>query len=307
MFDGLNSIYCMSKNTTFCKICNKGLSWRGLGRHLTDKHGYPKHLASKQYFDTYLKQSEPVCKIPGCINTTNFRSVTEGYFDYCTTCTEQKAFKKGVVVSLEHREKTRQSVLNSEYHKSIKGKPLSAAKKEAIANKLQGAFTLDWFVSKHGEEGKALYRQRCNRIAKTSHFREYNKKNKNNYSKVSQELFWLLYKGKLEQEQVYFAELNHEYSCGNTHVNFDFVIKNRRKVIEFNGDLFHGNPELFSEVDTPNPYTKLTAKEIWELDAAKHYKAMEKGYDVLVVWETEYKQDKQAIVKRCEDFINGTI
>ena len=67
------------------------------------------------------------------------------------------------------------------------------------------------------------------------------------YSKISQNLFWQVY-SKIEgkYEKVYFGELNHEYAC-ETNRNFDFVIKDIKKVIEFNGEQFHVNPNLTEE------------------------------------------------------------
>ena len=65
------------------------------------------------------------------------------------------------------------------------------------------------------------------------------------HSKKSQELFWKLYKRlNLKDKNVYFSELNHEYGC-ETNKNFDFVWKDKKKVIEYNGNIWHANPHLF--------------------------------------------------------------
>lgn len=211
--------------------------------------------------------------------------------------------------SEDHKKKVSELVKASIYHTNLRNVPLSEEKKTKISNKLKGTFTLEWFIEKHGNElGRTKYLERCERIANTTFFKKYNKSNKNNYSKISQELFWLLYKElQLESKDVYFAELNHEYGC-ETNTNFDFVIKNDKKVIEFNGNLWHGNPKIFKENDNPNPYNKeLTAKQIWEEDQNKLEKAKLNGYDVLVVWQDEYEANKKEVVETCKKFLMNTM
>ena len=84
------------------------------------------------------------------------------------------------------------------------------------------------------------------------------------------------------------------YNSNNKKAYFyDFVDTKNKKVIEFNGDLYHANPSLFNENDCPNPFNKkLTAKEIWEYDKQKldHIKSL--GYQVLIIWESNYRQNK---------------
>ena len=210
----------------------------------------------------------------------------------------------------ESKTKTKISVMCSEYHNSIRGKTFEEIYGEGSLqlhkNKMSGVFSLGWFIEKYGEQGIQKYDERSKSISKVSYFREYNKQNKNNYSKVSQELFWILYeKCKLQKYNVYFAELNHEFSCGVSRCNYDFVVKEKKKIIEFNGDMFHANPEIFSESDKPNPYTYETSADIWLSDELKIRKAKEKGYDVFVVWEQEYNKDREKIIEKCINFLKN--
>lgn len=205
------------------------------------------------------------------------------------------------------KNKISESVKNSEYHKKLIGIHLSAEKKEKISQGCKGIFTIEWFIKKYGKEiGEEKYKKRATIVSKKSYFKIYNReKNKNNYSKVSQKLFWKVYNSipDLKNEKVYFAELNHEYSCGISHCCFDFVSTNRNKVIEFNGDKFHANPNIFKETDIPNPYLNLSSKDIWELDRLKIEKAVSKGYKVLVIWEEEYKKDINGVIDKCTNFL----
>ena len=69
---------------------------------------------------------------------------------------------------------------------------------------------------------------------------------------------------------------------------YDFTDHTNKIIIEYNGDLFHGNPEKFKPTDCCNPFTKsVTASEMWNRDAIKQSFAREKGYTVFVVWESK--------------------
>ena len=48
---------------------------------------------------------------------------------------------------------------------------------------------------------------------------------------------------------------------------------------------------------------KLTCEEIWEYDKIKHECIISKGLDILVIWEKDYKLDKNSIIEKCEKFI----
>lgn len=69
---------------------------------------------------------------------------------------------------------------------------------------------------------------------------------------------------------------------------FDFLIKSLNILVEFNGDLFHANPNKYLKDDII-PIVKKTAGEIWEKDKKKFDLAIENGYNILVIWETEIK------------------
>lgn len=208
----------------------------------------------------------------------------------------------------ESKNKMSINIKNSDYHKSIKGKPYDELKgkgaRQKLSDKMKGTFSLGWFVEKYGEEGEQLYRERCENITKTTHFTHYNKKNKNNYSKISQDLFWKIYEKLPDKkyEKIYFAELNHEHGC-STNKNFDFVILDNKKIIEFNGNLWHANPDIYEATDKPNPHLELTSEDIWKMDRNKIDNAIIKGFEVLVIWENEYKKDDEKCIKKCLEFI----
>lgn len=78
---------------------------------------------------------------------------------------------------------------------------------------------------------------------------------------------------------------------------YDFCIPELKFIIEFNGDVFHGNPQSFNESDCPNPFDRtLTAKQMWLNDKEKIDLAKSKGFDVMVIWERDYRNDPETIM-----------
>ena len=127
------------------------------------------------------------------------------------------------------------------------------------------------------------------------------------YSAISQELFKKL--DVNNSKSVYYACKNKEYSVydeisGKIYF-YDFVDCIASKCIEFNGDQFHGNPELYNYSDCPNPFKPtLSCEEIWRLDRVKtECIKKQRNFDVLVVWEKDYRSDPDRIVSECKKFL----
>ena len=79
----------------------------------------------------------------------------------------------------------------------------------------------------------------------------------------------------------------------------DFYIKSLSFVIEFHGDFWHANPELFGENDI-HRISGMTAKEIWKNDERRE-KIARKALNLkkyIVVWERDYVRDKSETVKK---------
>ena len=134
------------------------------------------------------------------------------------------------------------------------------------------------------------------------------------YSKISQELFWRLL-NELDwknPEKIYFAEHNGEYGVydkeNKAYKKYDFVSVLDNLCIEFHGDHYHGNPKLYSPTDflKGRGQTKTKAKDIWEQDLSKTLLIEEeRGYNVLVVWESEYRSNPDQIVERIEKYVRN--
>lgn len=81
-----------------------------------------------------------------------------------------------------------------------------------------------------------------------------------------------------------------------------YDIVSNKKIIEYHGDFWHLNPIKFSE-DFINPRTKISAKDKWAADKLKIQFAKDNGYEVLVIWESEFKQNQDETIKRCIQFL----
>lgn len=79
-------------------------------------------------------------------------------------------------------------------------------------------------------------------------------------------------------------------SDGNTVYFYDAHILGTKKLIEVNGDFWHANPKIYKETDLVKlPGTPLLAKQIWYNDLKKKNMAEKYNYDILYLWESDFK------------------
>jgi len=84
----------------------------------------------------------------------------------------------------------------------------------------------------------------------------------------------------------------------------DFFDSKTKRVVEFNGDIFHANPRMYKDDDLPNPFNKnLTAKDIWEYDAKRNKYLESLGFEILIIWESDYIKNKQIEVEKVINFL----
>lgn len=87
------------------------------------------------------------------------------------------------------------------------------------------------------------------------------------------------------------------------YYKYDFCIPNKRKIIEFNGDYWHADPNRYGPNDLIGRGEKRRASEIWESDEQKLACARTEGYDILVVWESEFLNDRERTLIKCVEFL----
>lgn len=82
---------------------------------------------------------------------------------------------------------------------------------------------------------------------------------------------------------------------------YDFRLDN--KIIEFNGDYWHCNPSKYDPTYF-NTSLKCTAQDKWQYDQVKQKIAEDLGFEVLVVWENEWRTSPEQILAKCIQFLN---
>lgn len=85
---------------------------------------------------------------------------------------------------------------------------------------------------------------------------------------------------------------------------YDFILKQNKKVIEFNGDYWHCNPKKY-KFDFFNKRKQMTAQEIWDRDKLRIDSIKSEGYEVLVIWESDYNKNKEKIIEKCLNFLKN--
>lgn len=121
----------------------------------------------------------------------------------------------------------------------------------------------------------------------------------NGYSSVSESLF--------SQVNAQFGDLLYgkdekQIRCATKNFRVDCFSPSNGKIIEFYGDYWHANPVMY-EVGTVIKVTGVLVEERWRLDSERVKMLNEKGHEVLIVWESEYMKDEQAVIQRCIDFL----
>lgn len=84
--------------------------------------------------------------------------------------------------------------------------------------------------------------------------------------------------------------------------SYDLYNEHTKKIIEFNGDFWHANPKLYS-MDFYNAVKKMSALDIWSDDEYKTKLAQKHGYEVMVVWEYDFKHDHERIINEAKNFL----
>jgi hypothetical protein len=165
----------------------------------------------------------------------------------------------------------------------------------------QTTFSLNHCIQKYGEEnGRKRWLKRQEKWIES-----HKKSRKNKFSKISQEMFWEIYNIiKLDKNFIFFAELdsdkkmdlsgiNHEYKLNLPERILlpDFINIKTKKIIEFDGTYWH------------NEYIIKSTNRLRDFE--RDQILMSNGFKVLHIKEEKYRKDKENIIKKCLEFLNG--
>lgn len=183
--------------------------------------------------------------------------------------------------------------------------------KEALSNR-QTTFSLDICIKKYGEEkGRKVWQERQDKWIETLNALPEEEKDrinkqkmealKNSYSMISTDLF-----KQLNVKNSLYGKKEATLKVEGKYLYPDFLID--KKVIEFYGDFWHANPRKYKSKDILKlpqigSWKEKTAQDIWKRDKNRLKLLKESGYEVLVVWEMDYRKNKKEIVEKCLKFL----
>ena len=126
------------------------------------------------------------------------------------------------------------------------------------------------------------------------------------YSSVSQKMILEVLGDKKDSEKFFYGSkekrLPYIKNGETKYFMYDLTNDETKRIIEFNGDFWHGNPAKY-DINEMNSVRNKTFKEIRKNDEYKYNVAINAGYAVMVIWESEYHKNHDEIIKRCKDFI----
>ena len=227
----------------------------------------------------------------------NFKKYREQTVDYNIGDIRNKSVE--TMKNNPHKRPTR-----IEYWLSLGYNENEAAKK---LSEHQTNFSLDICKEKYGdEEGYRIWKERQEKWKDAFYnkseeelrdiFKRRTKIIKGPISNIEQEFI-----GNIEK---YLGNQNCErqYTIDTPERFYRYDFKFNDKIIEFNGDYWHANPDKYHE-DYFHSKLQLTAKDIWEKDNIKNNVALDNGFKLKIVWESDYKNNKEKVIEECLNFL----
>ena len=173
---------------------------------------------------------------------------------------------------------------------------------EAALKERQTTFTIEKCIKKYGkEEGERIWHERQEKWQNTLNSKspeEIERINRakvsfNGYSKLSQELFKSIHE-QLGDVKVYYAtnggtDKNSDYCYISNKKKvffFDFYVPASNKIIEFDGDYWHGEK-----------------RGNQQRDRERDKRLIDDGFIILRIPEKDYNNDKKGTVAKCLNFL----
>ena len=97
----------------------------------------------------------------------------------------------------------------------------------------------------------------------------------------------------------YFTIERNRVKLENRTIFPDILVDN--KIIECYGDYWHCNPNKYGK-DYYHSRLKKTASEIWDYDEKRKNLLENNGYNVLIIWEHEYKNNTDEMYKKINEY-----
>jgi G:T-mismatch repair DNA endonuclease (very short patch repair protein) len=88
---------------------------------------------------------------------------------------------------------------------------------------------------------------------------------------------------------------------------FADIFMSPNKIIEVYGDYWHGNPELYNKNDVINHNNEdcITVYDKWQKDKERITYLKQQGYQILIIWEKEIKENISGVNKQIRKFLKN--
>lgn len=119
------------------------------------------------------------------------------------------------------------------------------------------------------------------------------------YSKS--QIIWLELLSELNNIYIQHAMNEEEFKIPTTNFKADGYCKETNTIYEFHGDYWHGNPKIFDS-DSMNKTCGVTHRELYEKTLKKEQIIKDLGYNLVVIWESEWNNINKSIKKLQKQF-----
>jgi hypothetical protein len=87
-----------------------------------------------------------------------------------------------------------------------------------------------------------------------------------------------------------------EYTVPGTKLCVDGYNKQTNTIYEFQGDFWHGNPDVY-DLDTINNKLNISFRELYDKTLEKIHKLEDMGYNVIYIWENDWTKGIKSVKK----------
>ncbi len=114
-----------------------------------------------------------------------------------------------------------------------------------------------------------------------------------NKSKKEKELFLKI--SDIFKEVLPTYTIKYEGSEGHKWIFPDIFMPSNNLVIEYYGNFWHANPKYYKAKDIL--HHNVTAEEIWKKDEKRIGILESLGYNIMIIWEDDFKEDSEKIIR----------
>lgn len=112
--------------------------------------------------------------------------------------------------------------------------------------------------------------------------------------------------GKSKAEDDFFEILkNHGLFFNRNKVISGFIVDGvddqKKIIVEFYGDSFHCNPQIYQDPNKYCSWLRRSVKQQWDRDRRRISALYKNGYSVIIVWEKDWKLDQSKQIRSIKD------